>query len=133
MRFGEKVKLLRQTIGLSQSQLAQELGVSKRTIQSYEAGQSYPKQRIIYQKMADLFMTDLNYLLMENEETESAEEEIEEIVEEPLPLTPEEDAQQLILSITALFDNPTFSDFQKDELMQKIQMAYWDAKRKQPS
>ena len=133
MRFGEKVKLLRQTIGISQSRLAQELGVSKRTIQSYEAGQSYPKQRIIYQKMADLFMTDLNYLLMENEEVESAKEEIDEIIEEPLPLTPEEEAQQLMLSITALFDNPTFSDFQKDELMQKIQMAYWDAKRKHSS
>ena len=128
MLFGEKVKLLRQTLGLSQSILAKELGLSKRTIQSYEAGKSYPKQRQLYQQMAQLFGTDINYLLMENEDI-SDENDKESSSEEDQPLLPEEEADLLAESIARLFLNPSLPDAKKDELMQRIQMAYWDAKR----
>ena len=128
MLFGEKVKLLRQTLGLSQSMLAKELGLSKRTIQSYEAGKSYPKQRQLYQQMAQLFGTDINYLLMENEDI-SDENDKEASSEEGQPLLPEEEADLLAESIARLFLNPSLPDAKKDELMQRIQMAYWDAKR----
>jgi transcriptional regulator with XRE-family HTH domain len=128
MLFGEKVKLLRQTLGLSQSMLAKELGLSKRTIQSYEAGKSYPKQRQLYQQMAELFGTDINYLLMENEDI-SGENDKEEPLEKDQPLLPEEEADLLAESIGRLFLNPDLPAAKKDELMQRIQMAYWDAKR----
>ena len=128
MLFGEKVKLLRQTLGLSQSMLAKELGLSKRTIQSYEAGKSYPKQRQLYQQMAQLFGTDINYLLMENEDI-SDENDKEASSEEGQPLLPEEEADLLAESIARLFLNPSLPDAKKDELMQRIQMAYWDAKK----
>ncbi len=129
MLFGEKVKLLRQTLGLSQSMLAKELGLSKRTIQSYEAGKSYPKQRQIYQQMAQLFAIDINYLFMENED--SSDEKDKEISsdEKDQPLLPAEEADLLADSIGKLFLNPELPDSKKDELMQRIQMAYWDAKR----
>lgn len=128
MLFGEKVKLLRQTLGLSQSMLAKELGLSKRTIQSYEAGKSYPKQRQLYQQMAQLFGTDINYLLMENEDI-SDENDKEASSEEGQPLLPEEEADLLAESIARLFLNPSLPNAKKDELMQRIQMAYWDAKK----
>ena len=128
MLFGEKVKLLRQTLGLSQSMLAKELGLSKRTIQSYEAGKSYPKQRQLYQQMAQLFGTDINYLLMENEDI-SDENDKEASSEEDQPLLPEEEADLLAESIARLFLNPSLPDAKKDELMQRIQMAYWDARK----
>ncbi len=129
MLFGEKVKLLRQTLGLSQSMLAKELGLSKRTIQSYEADKSYPKQRRIYQQMAQLFAIDINYLFMENED--SSDEKDKEISsdEKDQPLLPAEEADLLADSIGRLFLNPELPDSKKDELMQRIQMAYWDAKR----
>ena len=45
------------------------LGVSlRRTITNYEKGESYPKQREIYGKMAEILGVDINYLLTENEE-----------------------------------------------------------------
>ena len=44
------------------------LGVSLRTITNYEKGESYPKQREIYGKMAEILGVDINYLLTENEE-----------------------------------------------------------------
>ncbi len=128
MRFGEKVKLLRQTFGLSQSMLARQLGVSKRTVQSYEAGKSYPKQRQIYQQLAEIFATDINYLLMENEDISEDKATGPDPEEEKL-LSPEEEADLLFASISRLFSDPSLADSKKDELMQKIQMAYWDAKR----
>lgn len=128
MRFGEKVKLLRQTFGLSQSMLARQLGVSKRTVQSYEAGKSYPKQRQIYQQLAEIFATDINYLLMENEDI-SEDKATGPTPEEEKLLSPEEEAALLFASISRLFSDPSLADSKKDELMQKIQMAYWDAKK----
>lgn len=128
MRFGEKVKLLRQTFGLSQSMLARQLGVSKRTVQSYEAGKSYPKQRQIYQQLAEIFATDINYLLMENEDI-SEDKATDPAPEEEKLLSPEEEAALLFASISRLFSDPSLADSKKDELMQKIQMAYWDAKK----
>ncbi len=128
MRFGEKVKLLRQTFGLSQSMLARQLGVSKRTVQSYEAGKSYPKQRQIYQQLAEIFATDINYLLMENEDISEDKATGPDPEEEKL-LSPEEEADFLFSSISRLFSDPSLADSKKDELMQKIQMAYWDAKK----
>ena len=44
MNFGEKVRELREAKGLSQVELGRLIGVSYRTVQSYEAGKSYPKQ-----------------------------------------------------------------------------------------
>ena len=67
MNFGEKVKMLRKRAHMSQATLASELGVSTRTVQSYEKGQSYPKQRSIYAKLAALFNVEQNYLLTESE------------------------------------------------------------------
>ncbi len=128
MRFGEKVKLLRQTFGLSQSMLARQLGVSKRTVQSYEACKSYPKQRQIYQQLAEIFATDINYLLMENEDISEDKATGPDPEEEKL-LSPEEEADFLFASINRLFSDPSLADSKKDELMQKIQMAYWDAKK----
>ncbi len=129
MLFGEKVKLLRQTLGLSQSMLAKELGLSKRTIQSYEAGKSYPKQRQIYQQMAQLFAIDINYLFMENEDRSDEKDKEISSDEKDQPLLPAEEADLLADSIGRLFLNPELPDSKKDELMQRIQMAYWDAKR----
>lgn len=43
MTFGEKVKILRQQKGFSQEKLVEEAGLSLRTIQRIEKGDSYPR------------------------------------------------------------------------------------------
>ena len=68
MTFGEKVKELRKQKKLSQPELGKLVGVSSRTIASYELGQSYPKYREIYDLLAKVLETDVNYLRTENEE-----------------------------------------------------------------
>lgn len=68
MTFGEKIRVLRTEKGWIQQELADALGVSVRTIKNYELGDSYPKNRLIYKKLAEIFNVDVNDLLIENEE-----------------------------------------------------------------
>lgn len=68
MRFGEKLRDLRKGKDMTQTDLAKEIGVSLRTIISYENSNSYPKKREVYSKLAAFFNIDINYLLTEDEE-----------------------------------------------------------------
>ena len=67
MNFAEKVKQLRTARGWTQEQLGQKLGKSKRTIVSYEKGDSYPRTREVYAKLAEILDVDINYLMTEEE------------------------------------------------------------------
>ena len=51
--FGQRILTLRTSIGLTQAELAQRLGVSGRAVRQWEAGLSYPKliDRIVRQGM----------------------------------------------------------------------------------
>ena len=68
MKFGEKVKKLRKDMKLSQGELAEKIGVSCRSVQSYEAGTSYPRYKEIYEALAAALGVDVNYLRTEDEE-----------------------------------------------------------------
>jgi transcriptional regulator with XRE-family HTH domain len=68
MKFGEKMKDLRLRHGLTQTELGRKLGLSKRTIISYETGDTYPRLRSVYTQLSEIFGVDINYLLTENEE-----------------------------------------------------------------
>ena len=48
--FADKVKEARISLGLSQTQLAQEVGVSPRSVQAYERGEKTPLLRIYIRK-----------------------------------------------------------------------------------
>ena len=68
MKFGEKVKKLRKEMKLSQGELAAKIGVSARSVASYEAGTSYPRYKEIYEALAATLGVDVNYLRTEDEE-----------------------------------------------------------------
>ena len=52
MTFGEKVRSLRKEKKMSQQELASMVGVSYRTIRSWEVEGRFPKQNVLYQKQA---------------------------------------------------------------------------------
>ena len=114
MKFCDKVKKERRAKGLTQQQFADMLGVSLRTITNYEKGESYPKQREIYSKMAKILGVDINYLLTENEEFYIN-------ANEKYGATGAQQAKALMQEVTGLF---------ADEMMKAIQDAYWIAKEK---
>jgi transcriptional regulator with XRE-family HTH domain len=50
--FGQKMLTLRTTIGLTQAELGERLGVSGRAVAEWEAGNSYPKAERLKQLIA---------------------------------------------------------------------------------
>ena len=67
MKFGEKVRLLRNEKKLSQTELGKMCGLSLRTIRNYDVDGRYPKQREVYDRLAKELDVDVNYLRTENE------------------------------------------------------------------
>ena len=99
------------------------LGVSLRTIMNYEKGESYPKQREIYGKMAEILGVDINYLLTENEEFYIR-------ANEKYGTTGAQQAKALMEEVTGLFAGGELDQDDMDEMMKAIQDAYWIAKEK---
>ena len=68
MTFGEKVKKARKEMELTQAQLAEKIGVSRRTITSYEADAFPPRTKELYCKLAEALDVNVNYLLTQEDE-----------------------------------------------------------------
>ncbi|HHW14364.1 MAG TPA: helix-turn-helix domain-containing protein [Firmicutes bacterium] len=64
--FGQRLKELRQARGLLQKELAGQLGVSRNTLASWEAGYRTPEMAAA-QRLADYFQVSLDYLLGRSE------------------------------------------------------------------
>ena len=123
MTFGEKVKTLRKTKGMSQTQLAQAVGVSLRTVGRWEKEGRYPKQHDLYQKLADALGCDVSYLMTEEESfiTEATEQYGSRGARQ---------AQQILEQAAAMFAGGELSDEDKTAFMDEIQMLYLDSKRR---
>ena len=123
MTFGEKVKTLRKTKDMSQTQLAQAIGVSLRTVGGWEKEGRYPKQHELYQKLADTLGCDVSYLMKEEESfiTEATEQYGSRGAKQ---------AQQILEQAAAMFAGGELSDEDKTAFMDEIQMLYLDSKRR---
>ncbi|MDT2905182.1 helix-turn-helix transcriptional regulator [Lactococcus lactis] len=65
--FGNKLKTLRKSKELTQSELARQLNLSKGTVSSYEQGKMYPSVEVLI-KMCQILGVSSDYLLgMEDE------------------------------------------------------------------
>jgi transcriptional regulator with XRE-family HTH domain len=62
MGIGERLRLLRKTLGLSQAEFAQRLGVKQRAISHWENEDSEPSLKMI-QKISDIWSINLIWLL----------------------------------------------------------------------
>lgn len=123
MRFCEKLKEARTKAGLKQEELAKALGVSLRTITNYESGECYPRKRDIYHKLAELFHTEENYFLNEDEEFLLS-------AAEKYGAKGAKQAQALVDEVSGLFAGGNIADEDLDGMMKALQDAYWIAKEK---
>ena len=123
MKFCEKLKEARTRAGLKQEELAKALGVSLRTITNYESGERYPKKREIYYKLAELFHTEENYFLNEDEDFLLT-------AVEKYGSKGAKQARELMEEVSGLFAGGNIADEDLDEMMRGIQEAYRIAKEK---
>ncbi|MDI3501457.1 MAG: hypothetical protein PWQ34_1994 [Caldanaerobacter sp.] len=121
MQFGEKLKKLRLSHNLTQEELAKKIGVSLRTIKGYELGETLPRYREIYYKIAREFNVDVNYLLTEGEEFLLN-------AEEKYGYKGKKSAERLISEARALFAGGELSDEDKKAVFDAIQEAFFEAK-----
>lgn len=68
MSIGSRIKERREELGITQTQLAELLGVSKGAVGNYETDANSPKASIMY-KVFDVLKCDANYIFQDNIET----------------------------------------------------------------
>lgn len=62
METGDIIRILRQKKGMSQTELAEELDLSRSSVGMYERNERAPS-REVYENLADYFNVDVDYLM----------------------------------------------------------------------
>lgn len=121
MTFGEKLRKHRKEKGLTQAELAKLAGLGLKTITNYEKGSTYPQNREVYGKLAEILGIDVNYLHNENDDfLESASKKY--------GYRGKKQAEQLLAEMGGLFAGGELSEDDIDGVMKAMQELYWKAK-----
>ena len=118
MPFNKRLKELRSRNNLSQEQLARKLDITRRTYIYYETGQKYPSVELLT-RIAEFFKVSISFLLDEQHGAQAHEGKFGVLR-----------AEQLIEEISGLFAGGELSETDKDAVMEALQEAYWEAKKK---
>ena len=121
MSFGRKLKQLRKSARITQTELAEKLNITTRTLINYETGKCYPKQTETYADIASIFDVTVDFLMSENEDLFENEADYKK--------TPQIRAKKAADEIISLMKCEELSDNEKDILMKAITDAYWDLKK----
>ena len=123
MNFADKIRRLRHDLGWTQERLAKEIGITTRSIVKYEKGQTYPRDRDVYGRLAAIFGVETGYLMSEDDEFVAE-------VTEKYGVKGRIQAQALIDAAEALFAGGELSDDDKLAFVHEIQGLYLDSKER---
>lgn len=121
MAFKERLKAKRKEARLSQTELAERVGVTSRTIQNYELGSRKPQNMEVVQRLADALGTTADYLLGNADRRVLAA-----YVRGGAKAA--RDVEELVSEISGLFAGGELAEEEKDAVMAALTRAYWDAK-----
>lgn len=124
--FADKVKEARISLGISQTQLAQEVGVSPRSVQAYERGEKKPRAAVM-SRLAKALKVSVKFLVLDECEDPMAEIEKDNYIEEARErygAKGARDVEQLLADNAALFAGGELSQDQKDAFFQAVMTAY---------
>lgn len=123
MTFGEKVRAAREARNMTQEQLADAIGMSKRMVSYWENHGKLPKSRDTYPIIADALGIDVSVLL---------DDDAEFVVKaaETYGNRGAQQALQLVQQIMGLYAGGELEEEDMDAMMKAIQDAYWIAKQK---
>ena len=123
MSFAENLRRLRKEKGLTQEQLARQIGVGKRAVIGYETEGRYPRKHDIYQKIADALDCTTNDLLTDRDQFVAK-------AQEEYGTRGRKQAEEAVNTITGLFAGGELSEEDRDAVAKAIQDAYWYAKER---
>ena len=121
MNFGEKIKNYRMENDYTQDEFAKLIGVSKRTLLLYEQAKRFPKQKEVYEKIAELMNCNYNFLMGEEDlflEEVSNRYGTEEVAK----------VRALAEGVSSMFAGGTLPEEDIESAFQAITQAYWKAK-----
>lgn len=121
MTFGEKLRKYRLEKGLTQTQLAHAAGIGLNTICNYENGRTYPQNRDVYTKLANILGIDPSYLHNENDDFVAD-------AQQRYGHRGKKQAEELVAQIGGLFAGGELSETEKDGVMKALQEVYWKCK-----
>ena len=123
MTFGEKVRAAREARNMTQEQLADAIGMSKRMVSYWENHGKLPKSRDTYPIIADALGIDVSVLL---------DDDAEFVIKaaETYGNRGAQQALQLVQQIMGLYAGGELEEEDMDAMMKAIQDAYWIAKQK---
>jgi transcriptional regulator with XRE-family HTH domain len=123
MTFGEKVREARKNLNISQDDLSNKMGVSRRTVTSWETDKSFPRTRKVYEKLAETLDVPLNYLL-------SDDDAFVLDASEQFGYRGKKGAEKLVQELTGLFAGGELAEEDMDALAFAVQEAYIEAKKR---
>lgn len=123
MKFGEKLRQLRKSKGMSQTELGNQLGVTLRTVRGWELEGRYPKKRELYAKMAEIFGCEVSYLLAEEENFITGASEL-------YGSRGAKQAEQILEQTAAMFAGGELLDTEQIAFINEIQSLYLDSKKR---
>jgi len=123
MSFGEKLKELRKNSGISQEELAERIGVTRRSLIYYEQGKSYPSRPETITAIADVFGITTDELFSDTDRF------VAQVASENGSRAGQT-AQVTIDNMCALFAGGELSDEDKFEAMQIVMEAFMRSKKK---
>ena len=130
MTFSDKIKRSREVVGLTQQELADLVGVSNRTIASYESGGASARRSTIT-KLARELKVSVRFLLEEECTDPLSDIEKDDYVEEARRLygsAGARDVDTLLRDNAALFAGGELSQEEKDAFFQAVMRAYVTSK-----
>ena len=126
MTFSDKIKRSREIAGLTQQELADLVGVSKRTIASYESTNAMARRTTIV-KLARALKVSVRYLSDDECTDPLADIEKDDYVEEARQrygAAGARDVDALLRDNAALFAGGELSEEEKDAFFQAVMRAY---------
>lgn len=121
MQFANTLKALRIERNLTQEDLAKKSGISLKTVSRYENGETLPRSRKFYDKLA--LALGVSY-----EDLVSAEMDFVLDLKDNFGPSGEKDAQEMVQGVIGLMAGGSLPDKDKKAILDAIQEAYYMAR-----
>lgn len=122
MTFGEKIRKFRKMNNWTQADLANQLGLTTRTVYNFENGQSYPKDPTMYLRIAQTFGLSLEELFNDTEIPTKGSQTLISSTNETLMRSVEE----AVRTITEFFALGNITPLEKEKVYRELTFGYWN-------